>query len=196
MIVKAIPSKDSIYKIQTIFTGHFASMKNRPGDHKLWLSLENDLGKQLKAIAVQSYYDGCREVDASSDVMEVLRMQRQLDSHATTVTHQMRDYTFRELGIKAAASRTEKKASLYGKERAEKSALFEGFKAFYDSKLLAWKRNSLAKKEWVVGNEHAVDDVCDEAEDDGIIPVSEPFSNNFMAPPAHINCSCLLWLHI
>ena len=67
--------------------------------------------------------------------------------------------------------------------------------------LAAAKDSGVVKtKSWLLGSEHDNDqndvpDECDDAANDGEIPIDEEFSSGDQAPPNHPNCSCSVIYH-
>jgi hypothetical protein len=77
--------------------------------------------------------------------------------------------------------------------RAENIARTETSKASIQGALNGWRRSGLVEtKESLLSDDHDVDDECDEAADDGPIPIEQDFSNGYDGPPYHPNCDCSL----
>jgi len=47
-----------------------------------------------------------------------------------------------------------------------------------------------------MSNLHDIDDECDDAEDDGEVPIDEPYSNGSIHVPLHPRCCCVEMVHV
>jgi len=72
--------------------------------------------------------------------------------------------------------------------RGEMIARTESANAMGDANYAAAKENGAATHYWVVAGPGC--DYCDPNEDDGEIPIDEPFSSGDLSEPAHPNCEC------
>lgn len=79
----------------------------------------------------------------------------------------------------------------FSEERADMIARTET--AFADSRgnMIAYKESGLVVgKEWILGSEHDLDDICDANAAQGVVALNEPFQDGSMEAPAHPNCIC------
>ena len=80
-------------------------------------------------------------------------------------------------------------------DRAMRAAKYEASRAFFNGMKQGFKGSKVGwGKQWMLAVGHDVDDTCDDAEDDGVIPMGDVFANSFDFPPAHLNCEC--WLGV
>lgn len=73
--------------------------------------------------------------------------------------------------------------------RGDLIARTETANAMGSGNLATMQENGVEKKHWVIAGE-GKDDLCQENESDGDIPVDSPFSSGDMNEPAHPNCEC------
>jgi hypothetical protein len=200
-MIKTNPRKDAaaskaIVELKSAFVKHFKELKKTSaGNMVAWNALQVQIELILHRVYLDAYYQGCKDVDLQPDTMEVLRFRRMAQSRAKQVCEWMRDSTLKELGIHAAKSLKEKKAKVYGVERAEDAASHEIFTAYYVSRVKGWHQDKASKKESVLSGDHDNDDICDDCADQGPIPIEEEFESGEQAPPHHFGCECVLWLH-
>lgn len=201
MIIKTDPRTDAtaskaIVDMKSAFVKHFKELKRTtPGNEVAWKSLEVHLDMILHRIYLDAYYKGCKDVQLEPDTMEVLRFRRMSQSRSKQVCDWMRDSTLKELGMHAAKSLKEKKAKVFGNDRAEDAARHEVFTAYYVSTVKGWNQDKATKKESVLSDDHDHDDICDDCADQGPIPIDEEFESGEQATPHHLGCECLMWLH-
>jgi hypothetical protein len=81
-------------------------------------------------------------------------------------------------------------STAFSDTRASTIARTELASAYIQGNKAGWEGAGVASKQSIVGSEHDRDDECDEAADDGAIPMDELFSNGMDAPPYHPNCIC------
>lgn len=78
-------------------------------------------------------------------------------------------------------------------KRADLIARTETAFADTNGNMIAYQQSGLVSgKEWILGSEHGPDeqDECNDNEDQGVIPLDQPFASGDMVPPAHPNCVC------
>lgn len=80
--------------------------------------------------------------------------------------------------------------------RARKIAITETSKAWSYAEMESAREMERAGyrmvKEWLLGPLHPRYDICDHNNEQGAIPLHQPFSSGDMAPPQHPNCGCSL----
>lgn len=80
--------------------------------------------------------------------------------------------------------------------RARKIALTESSKAWSYAEMTsaeAMEQSGYTMvKEWLLGPAHPRYDICDHNNEQGAIPLHQPFSSGDMAPPQHPSCGCSL----
>lgn len=78
-------------------------------------------------------------------------------------------------------------------KRADLIARTETAFADANGNMIAYQQSGLVTgKEWILGSEHGPDeeDECNDNEDQGVIPLDQPFASGDQVPPAHPNCVC------
>ena len=76
-------------------------------------------------------------------------------------------------------------------ERALLIARTEISDALSEGNLQSWKASGVVEgKEWVLGSEHGVPDICDENAAAGVIPIDATFPSGDDRPTAHVQCVC------
>lgn len=170
-------------------TQHFKSLKDDVTKEGPWNSIQTALEDVIVYNRLEAYKKGALLVGRSPIQSDILRLRKDGIARAEWVASEMKHWTQESL-------QASKKSRLLSKERANKSAVFESRKAFYDGSLKGWSLNKVSKKSWLVSTEyHDKDDQCDDNEDDGIIAIGEVFSTGDAVPPAHNFCYCTVWLH-
>ncbi len=81
----------------------------------------------------------------------------------------------------------------FSEERASMIARTELGMAHIQGNLEAWKGSGVVVgKQSILASNHPEEDVCNEAADDGVIPIDDLFSNGEEGPLYHPNCECAL----
>jgi D-arabinose 5-phosphate isomerase GutQ len=79
----------------------------------------------------------------------------------------------------------------FSRARSETIARTELAFAHVQGNLTSWKASGVVdRKQWVLGSEHDLDDVCDGNAEAGVIGIDEEFPSGHQAPPAHPRCVC------
>jgi len=183
-------------RLETKLISIFQSLRKDPTNESAWKNIQDALQDSIVYFAISAYNSGCADVNVRPIMSSLIKLRLDSEKRAKFVASHMQAWTLMNLSLQAAESKKEKKKRLLGKERAKTVADNEMRVAFYSGKLKGWSQNKQAKKAWHVSSEHDQDDSCDDDEEDGPIPIDEPFTSGDMNPPAHINCNCSLWLHI
>ncbi|HLZ93926.1 MAG TPA: NUDIX domain-containing protein [Candidatus Dormibacteraeota bacterium] len=80
----------------------------------------------------------------------------------------------------------------FSADRAARIASFELAAANTQGNMVAWRRSGVVKgKQWLLGNDHDEDDICDQNADAGVIPLDALFPSGDDGPPAHPACACV-----
>jgi hypothetical protein len=100
--------------------------------------------------------------------------------------------TKEQLSTDALASRI-MESTAFSPERAAMIARTELAFAHTQGSLSGWKGSGVVTgKESILSQDHTGDDECDQAADDGEVPIDAPFSTGDDGPPYHPNCECAL----
>jgi len=63
--------------------------------------------------------------------------------------------------------------------------------AHVSGNVAGWRETGqVDRKRWILGDNHDIDDVCDDAVDAGDVGLDEEFVDGIDFPPAHPNCVC------
>jgi hypothetical protein len=82
-------------------------------------------------------------------------------------------------------------AGAFGPARAEMIARTELAFAHMQGNVAGWRQSDqVEKKRWILGDNHDIDDECDEAVDAGEVDFEDEFIDGIDWPPAHPNCIC------
>lgn len=79
----------------------------------------------------------------------------------------------------------------FGEARAETIARTELAKAHVEGNVEGWRATGeVDGKESILGDLHAIDDVCDDCADAGVVGLEDDFVDGYDLPPYHPNCIC------
>lgn len=87
-------------------------------------------------------------------------------------------------------------AFTFSAERAEMIADTETAFAQTAATVQTGKNFGATTKSIQMSNVHDIDDECDEAEDEGEIPIDQPFESGDMHVPLHPRCCCVEMVHV
>lgn len=97
------------------------------------------------------------------------------------------------LSVDALAEKLESSYA-FSAERAQVIARTELANAHTQGNLDSWKNSGVvAGKQSVLASEHDIDDICNQAADDGVVGIDSLFSTGDAGPPYHPNCECALF---
>jgi hypothetical protein len=152
------------------------------------------LHKHLLKIAKLSLIDAMKEIGGgiypASLELEVIR---DVKVRAADVAHQIMETTATAFGVLYAAM---KKKKAVGKDRSKTIAEHEGTKIFFEVRRKGWQLKKGTRKRWYAAAEEDVCEMCEANEDDGPIDMIDTFTSGDVAPPAHLNCRCLMGLEL
>lgn len=81
----------------------------------------------------------------------------------------------------------------FSAERATSIARTELAYAHTEGNLTSWKESGVVEgKQSLLSSEHTEEDECNDAADEGVIPIDADFSTGDSGPPYHTNCECAL----
>lgn len=188
------PAKtESLVRMQAKLTnnmhGAFNDLRNDVKAKGPWRLIQSSLVDAIVFTRLEGYRQAALAVGYKPIAGDYIKLRLDGVARADWVASQMRGWTNESL-------QASKKSKLLSKKRAAKASTFESRKAFYDGALKGFSLNKASRKSWLTSDEHDVDDICDDNEDDGIIEIGEAFSSGAMSPPAHLFCLCTLWLHM
>jgi hypothetical protein len=84
-------------------------------------------------------------------------------------------------------------STAFGPARAKLIAKTETAKASIQGSIEGWKASGLVEgKQSLLSDDHDVDDECNDAAEDGAVPVDDEFSTGDDGPPYHPGCNCSL----
>jgi hypothetical protein len=82
-------------------------------------------------------------------------------------------------------------AGAFSEARAEMIARTELAFAHVQGNVEGWRQSDqVESKQWILGDNHEIDDECDDAVDAGVVPFDDEFVDGIDWPPAHPNCVC------
>lgn len=82
-------------------------------------------------------------------------------------------------------------AGAFSKARALMIARTELAFAHVQGNVAGWRQSDqVESKRWILGDNHDIDDVCDDAVDAGEVSFEDEFVDGIVWPPAHPNCVC------
>jgi SPP1 gp7 family putative phage head morphogenesis protein len=108
------------------------------------------------------------------------------DALRSEITRAMKD------GSSAAElAKSIRESGTFGKARASTIARTELATAHIQGNVQGWRETGVVTgKEWIMGDLHDIEDVCDLNAMKGQIGLDEEFEDGIMFPPAHPNCIC------
>ena len=169
---------------------HLKSLRNDVNSEAPWNAIQTALEDVIVRNRLEAYNSGALLVGKTPLSSDSIRLKRDGEARAEWVTSEMKHYTREMLAASV-------KSKLLSKERANRVAVFESRKSFYDGSIKGWSLNKASRKSWLTSSEyHEQDDECDDNEDDGIIDIGDVFSTGDAVPPAHQNCYCTIWIHM
>lgn len=81
----------------------------------------------------------------------------------------------------------------FSESRAEMISRTEMAFAHVQGNVQGWRESGVVEmKQWILGDNHDDEDECDDAAEEGAIPLEEDFEMGEFGPPAHPNCVCAL----
>lgn len=116
-----------------------------------------------------------------------------LDNYAKTLADTTVGFISTDSEAALNASQITKK-NLASKDRANLIAEDNLFQAYYVGRRIGWSTDKTARKSWYVHDSHDRDDVCDDNEEAGDIPINAVFPSGHQQPKAHFGCNCYLVL--
>ena len=154
-------------------------------------ALKAVLNSSLFAIGSYSLAKGCQEIGMTGAPVQLLHELRlECKARADFAANSIINTTGQAFGVMFAAL-TKKKA--VGKQRNKSNAEYEGSRIFFEQRRKGWGLRHGVRKAWYCQSAN-VCDACQENEDQGAIPITEEWDSGDQAPPAHINCECLMSL--
>lgn len=108
------------------------------------------------------------------------------DALRSEITRAMKD------GSSAAElAKSIREMGVFGRARASTIARTELATAHIQGNVQGWRETGMVTgKEWIMGDLHDIEDVCDLNAMKGQIGLDEGFEDGIMFPPAHPNCIC------
>lgn len=152
--------------------------------------LKTIINSALYRIGKHSLVFAGREVNVVIPAQYEIDLFRECRERADFSAHSIIHTTGQALGVMHAA--LSKKKAL-GKARSKSVSQFEGPRIFFEQRRKGWRLRAGVMKSWYTGVGN-VCDICTDNEDEGPIPMDQEFPSGDQAPPAHINCGCLMSL--
>lgn len=150
---------------------------------------------QILTIAVERGYDlAIKEGKLTPLSLELASLKMTAKRRAVLATKFIIKTTKKALDVEAAIG----KKNVASKERADDIVQNEAPRMFFMGMRKAWSRitgSRMPTKRWFTTNDNSCE-LCESNEDEGSIPVDEPFGSGDLEPPIHINCECLLGLYV
>lgn len=169
-LLKRNPSKESLAAFET--------------------STLNILVPSIKRVMLDGFSLGAKAVEEPEDATIRVRVERLARSQALDTSRQISKSSGFALDIKAGLSLKRVASS----QRADLIALDNLARAYFVGTRNGWALYPDALKSWFVHDMHDKDDMCDDNEADGAIPINQAFSSGAMETPAHIGCDCYMLL--
>lgn len=154
-------------------------------------NLRQVLQSSLFNIGSYSIGKGCLEIGMTGAPAYLLaELQQETRLRANFASHSIVNTTGQAFGVMFAAL-SKKKA--VGKKRNKSNAEYEGSRIFFEQRRKGWGLRYGVRKAWYCQSAN-VCDKCQDNEDEGAIPIAQPWNTGYVAPPGHINCECLMSL--
>jgi len=194
----ASPDKNTLYLIEkgrlsTQVLSLLEHLNRKPTRDNLKLfetRLNNTLAPSLLRVAKVAYIVGAKDVGFAPDNVAAIALEREINARSKQAANWIAATTGVALDITAAMSR----ARAISSGRADLIAINNLAVSFFRGTRFGWGLDENSLKSWYVSDAHDNDDTCDDNEDDGPIPINEPFQSGDFEPPAHIGCNCLMRL--
>ena len=154
------------------------------------LYLRKAINDSLYSIGFYSLQQGAKEVQAKIPIELILALRHDAAIRADFSANSIINTTATAFGVMYAAL---SKKGATGKKRSKTVAQFEGPRIFFEQRTKAWRLKHGVRKAWYVQSDNCCAN-CEDNEDEGPISVTEEFPSGDNAPPAHINCECLMSL--
>lgn len=147
--------------------------------------LRTTLRMSLNRVASDAYVLGAKAVDRKPDSVKGIALQRAIYDRADQAAIWITDTSGAALNINAMSIKR-----VASPARADLIAVNNLAVAFFRGTRFGWGLNEDSLKSWFVSDVHDKDDTCDDNEDEGPIPIEEPFQSGDFEPPAHVSCGC------
>lgn len=143
----------------------------------------------LYSIGSHSLDQGCKEVGISLSPELKIALVNSCNSRSDFIATSITNTTAIAFGLMHAAL---SKKNAIGKKRSKSDASYEGSRIFFEQRTRAWRLKSGVLKAWYTASDPC--NLCIDNEDDGRIPIDQPFASGDLFAPAHLNCECLVSL--
>jgi hypothetical protein len=200
MELKVNPKKDALIgPAMKRFSGQlqkaFKAYEKRSLDSKgLQEKLQDILSDALELSATRGYLLACgaRQIAIDTTAMHQLRIRA--DRRAVFAAKLITKSTKRAFAVKAAMSK--KKA--VSKDRSDDIVEYEMPKIMFMGMRKGWGQvtgTRMPTKSWFITSDNPCE-LCQENEDEGPVPIDEPFPSGDYEPGIHPGCDCILGLYI
>lgn len=202
MELKVDPKKDALLgPAMRRFSLHIHSLlanyvkgPNEKKNHKMLEGkLQNVLAIAL-GVAVERGYDlAITAGNIKSQRGDIVELRRAATRRSVLAAKYIAKTTKKALDIEAMS-----KEAAGSKKRSDGITEYEMPKMFFMGMRKGWGRitgNRMPTKTWFVNSDNPCE-LCQENEDEGPIPIDDAFPSGDYEPGIHINCDCVLGLHI
>lgn len=138
--------------------------------------------------ATFGYMEALGHYGSTGSSSDKKKLEKFCKDDAQKVSKQMSVSTINMIGETELMAGNKKFA--YSKERAQRAADYQVWKAFSNGTLTGWSRGVEVLKGWQTIGDCC--DVCADNEDDGFIPLDEVFSSGDLFTPNHLSCNCYM----
>lgn len=157
---------------------------------KLQLQLQSHLILAAVAVSADAYKLGSVQVESKLDPIKGLELKNAAKASAILASHQVTNATANAFGLKYSIYAGMSKKHAKSGVRADAISQHEMRNNFMKGLRYGWSLNRMSRKRSYVSSDHDKDDICDDAEDVGVIDVDDTFPSGDFEPPFHFGCLC------
>lgn len=161
---------------------------------KLYDELQMQLSLASVGVIVDAYKLGCKDVEMPEDKTIVVALKRYATSSATLAAHQITNTTANAFDLKYSFNAGMSKSQIATPARASNISLHQMGQNFYRGLRYGWQSSATSMKRSFVSSDHDKDDLCDDNEDEGAIPIDGTFQSGDYETPFHFGCECVMIL--